>query len=225
MHSYNQTGVLINSGKNEVAKYLIKSLLQNNPSYCITKSDFQHLASILVTIFNKSDELPSTYYVPAQNGNSAKGKLFNAYCNYKATLGKTGVISRKKKTTKKTSVPASLSTLTSTSTTLSTSTSISESDIAMLQILKSKIKPWDEVKQDWTNTLNLRQISINNLKISKAEFNNQFLCLSQPKGYELVSLFWIIYQFRPLRLVYEHYDIYAECSSVTHNLVLAINRD
>lgn len=183
MHSYNQTGVLKNSGKNEIAKYLIKSLLQNNPNYCITKTDFQHLSRILVNIFNKSGELPSTYYVPAQNGNSAKGKLFNAYCNYKSTLGKTGVISRKKKTTKKSSVPASPSTSTT------ASTSALESDIANLQILKSKIRPWEEVKKDWTNTLNLRQNTLNNLKISKTEFYNQFLCLSQLKGYELVSLF------------------------------------
>lgn len=198
MHSYNQTGILKNSGKNEVAKYLIKSLLQNNPNYCITKTDFQHLSRILVKIFNKSVELPSTYYVPAQNGNSAKGKLFNAYCNYKSTLGKTGVISRKKKTTKKISVQVSPSKSTTsfitTATTTATSTSILESDIANLQILKSKTRPWEEIKKDWTNTLNLRQNSINNLKISKTEFYNQFLCLSQPKGYELVSLLGIIYQ-------------------------------
>lgn len=176
MHSYNQTGMLKNSGKNEVAKYLIKTLLQNNPNYCITRNDFQHLSKILVEIFNKSDELPSTYYVPAQNGNSAKGKLFNAYCNYRSTLGKTGVISRKKKTTRKPLVPAP------TASTL-------QSDNQRLEILKTKIVPWEEVKGEWACTMMIRHNRLNDLKISKTEFYNQFLCLSQPKGYELVSFF------------------------------------
>lgn len=184
MHSYNQTGAFPNSGKNEVAKHLIKCLLQNNPNYCITKTDFQHLSDLLVKIFHKSGELSSTFYIPAQCGNSAKGKLFNAYCNYKCTLGKTGVILRKTKTKSKNQEANKI-------TPLPSATSL-EKNIKILNKLKKKIAPWEEVKKEWAKTLITRQNTLNNLNITKTEFYNQFWCLSQPKGYELVSLFGII---------------------------------
>lgn len=98
--------------------------------------------------------------------------MFNAYCNYRTKFGKLKIIQRRAKTKKQTKEADG-------------KTFVSEE--RSLELLKTKIGPWNEVKDSWKETYEYRQNVLTNLKVSTAQYLTNFLCLSQPNGYELVS--------------------------------------
>lgn len=100
--------------------------------------------------------------------------MFNSYCNFRAKFGKLKIIKRREKT-KKTSKEAA------------DDVNPFASEERSLEVLKTKISPWNEVKQNWKETYEYRQTVLNSSKLSTAQYLTDFLCLSQPNGYELVS--------------------------------------
>lgn len=57
------------------------------------------LSQLIVEIFPY--EVKETYYIAFRKGHIAKGKLYDAYNNYRARLSAAGIIHRRTKTTEK----------------------------------------------------------------------------------------------------------------------------
>lgn len=57
------------------------------------KEDFHRVAQLIVSVF--PTETIETYFVPAQYGKHAKGKLWDAYNNLRSTLASVGFIERR----------------------------------------------------------------------------------------------------------------------------------
>lgn len=123
--------------------------------------------------FRNAKDISSTYYIPASHGNTAKGKLFNAYHSYRKKLGVCKIINLRNKTKKvkgkdfdgKTVPPVG----------------------EILEIFKTKTALWSEIRQAWIETFTERSNVINNLLVCPSEYLTDFVCLGLPNGYELVS--------------------------------------
>lgn len=63
-------------------------------SFCrLRRDDFQKIAQEIVTVF--PTEPTDTYYIPAQNGKRARGKLWDTYNHLRETLASVGFIERR----------------------------------------------------------------------------------------------------------------------------------
>lgn len=57
------------------------------------KDDFQRIAQQIITVF--PNEPVETYYIPAQNGKRARGKLWDSYNHLREILASVGFIERR----------------------------------------------------------------------------------------------------------------------------------
>lgn len=70
--------------------------------------------------------------------------------------------------------------------------------------MKTSIEPWDTVCQFWNETYDDRTEILKNPKYSTAEYLKDFLCLSQPNGYQLVCIFLKIFSIEFIYLKNNH---------------------
>lgn len=67
----------------------------------LIRADYERLSLLICKVFEKSNENPEIYYT--NSAGKAKGKLYNAYSNYKTKLAQSNTI--KRKSYKKGSIP------------------------------------------------------------------------------------------------------------------------
>lgn len=79
---------------------------KNNLNRRFRREDFQKIAQLIANIF--PNETVDTYFVPAQNGKIAKGKLWDSYNHLRATLANVGFIERRSRKPKSDSVEENL---------------------------------------------------------------------------------------------------------------------
>ncbi|XP_073826088.1 uncharacterized protein [Musca autumnalis] len=80
---------LENSHRIEIAKAIAEFILNRNPKRQLIREDFLQLSQSIVEIF--PFEKAETYYMPYFKGRLSRGKLYNAYYNYRAQLCADGI--------------------------------------------------------------------------------------------------------------------------------------
>lgn len=134
------------------------------------REDFKQLANLIISLF--PNEIESVYYVGAHNSQRPRGKLYDAYNNERSSLSKSGsLIRRVRKVVGKSSD-------------LQYEHSLTEA--TAIDFLKTNVLPWEEIIASWILTRKARKVILDQNKISTADYISQFLCLSDPNGYELV---------------------------------------
>lgn len=96
--SYEKSQKLDSQNRNVIAGSIIKYILNTNPSQGFVRADFEKIAALICEVFKLAKEKPSVYYMVVDG--RSRGKLYNAYSNYKTKLGSTAVIDRKKYSSK-----------------------------------------------------------------------------------------------------------------------------
>ncbi|XP_037035568.1 longitudinals lacking protein, isoforms H/M/V isoform X13 [Bradysia coprophila] len=92
---YKKCGKLDAADRTIFCKSLIKFTLSQDFSKIFKREDFQRIAELIVSLF--PTETLETYFIPAQCGKQAKGKLWDAYKNIRSTLASVGFIERRQK--------------------------------------------------------------------------------------------------------------------------------
>lgn len=134
--------------------------------------DFIEASIAIVKLF--PGEIAETYYIPAENKFQTKGKLRDAYNNYRTSLAKLNQITRRVR--RKTLQPVDINIIAETN----------RDTLKDVDFLQKFVEPWEEVGQAWRSTYEHRYKILEGT-ISTLEYLEQFPPIVQPKGYELVS--------------------------------------
>lgn len=173
LETYKQKQELSRQNRIVLSKSIIKYLLLGNFDRRIKKEEFESLAAFIVAAF--PTENGYEYFVPATNKKLAKGKLWDAFCNFRKSLSDCGLITRKKKIA-----------TSSTNHNQDEDQQYSPADKTenALIFLETNVDDWDVIKKEWTNT-EAQRFSILE-QLTWAEYALKFPCLAINSGYELV---------------------------------------
>lgn len=155
--------------------------------FSLGKTDFIQASIAIVQLF--PGEICQTYYIPADNKFQTKGKLRDAYNNYRTSLAKLNQITRRVR--RKPLEPADPNTLLSN---ISNKNIDKEKD---LEFLHKFVEPRESICKAWQSTFEQR-FNILESSVSTLEYIETFPALVQPKGHELVSLFFLFFIFHYL---------------------------
>lgn len=147
-----------------------------NFHFRLNRNDFQHLSSLIVTIF--PTEAEGTYFIASKKGSSPSGKLVSMYSNLRNMMASVGLIARdKRNSTNETSI-------------------LDQSNIVELTVDEVNAQEYIEgnnfedresMKEAWQITSEGRDKFLQT-NISTSDYLKKYPCLMELDGYELVSL-------------------------------------
>lgn len=138
------------------------------PFHRLTKEQFIALSKSIVIIF--PSEIPEAYFVPSQRNQLARGKLWDAYNNFRTKLSLAGIIQRRNKINRKIDVCEQ--------------SSVNSEEVFNLNLITNEFNNWLETLNVWKETYNVRKAELSKLGVD--QYIDKYKALYQPNANELV---------------------------------------
>lgn len=159
----------------------------------MSREDFELIASLITSIFPQ--EITSRFYLRANQGRPATGKLFHSYWNQRQELAKLNLITRNKKTKKVKGIIKFVYIFFYVNIffklwvflyTVEPETAIAVFADDAIKFLESHVEPWDEIITKWHLSFDARQKIVAS-DISTSNLIKRFPCYEDKRCLELIS--------------------------------------